>query len=143
MPRFCLVRRVASRCVALRCVAVNERHGTATYNSHYTATNFRGAWGEFSFILAQTAKDGELISTKTYNSIALTVLISIMINPLMLRYTLDVMADNAAELIETAKHDTEDTELGYMHPVYYCLQTRSKAGWGQQQVGVGGSAGVP
>ena len=44
------------------------------------------------------------------------------------------MADNAAELIETAKHDTEDAELGYMHPVYYCLQTRSKAGWGQQEL---------
>eukprot|EP00435_Cladocopium_sp_Y103_P067338 s475_g29.t2 len=85
-----------------------------------------GSWGEFSFILAVRALRGNLLSGKNYSALVLAVLISILICPTALRFVLSRSA------IEAKRKDTAWGETGVVHPVYYCVQTRSHALWGQQ-----------
>lgn len=92
-----------------------------------------GAWGEFSFILALKALRGNVITQKTYNSVVLAVLISVLTCPMVLRSTLARMAKRADLAIREATEDTADAEAGTLHSVYYCVQARSHARWGQQE----------
>jgi len=92
-----------------------------------------GAWGEFSFILAIRAKEARLIDATMYNSVVLAALLSVVVSPVALRRTLRWIETDAQQEIELAKHDTGADEIGKVHNVYYCLQTRSRAYWGQQE----------
>eukprot|EP00929_Paragymnodinium_shiwhaense_P100377 TRINITY_DN6264_c0_g1_i1.p1 TRINITY_DN6264_c0_g1~~TRINITY_DN6264_c0_g1_i1.p1 ORF type:complete len:691 (+),score=113.56 TRINITY_DN6264_c0_g1_i1:102-2075(+) len=91
-----------------------------------------GAWGEFSFILALSALDAELLSKQMYSSVVLAVLVSILICPMMLHRTLVLSRLSANADIDEAKQCTASSEIGELHSVYYCVQTRSHAYWGQQ-----------
>eukprot|EP00929_Paragymnodinium_shiwhaense_P100382 TRINITY_DN6264_c0_g2_i1.p1 TRINITY_DN6264_c0_g2~~TRINITY_DN6264_c0_g2_i1.p1 ORF type:complete len:663 (+),score=117.38 TRINITY_DN6264_c0_g2_i1:75-2063(+) len=91
-----------------------------------------GAWGEFSFILALSALDAGLFSKQVYSSIVLAVLMSILICPMMLQRTLVLSRRSANKDIDEAKQSTASSEIGELHSVYYCVQTRSHAYWGQQ-----------
>jgi len=92
-----------------------------------------GAWGEFSFILAIKARDGNLIHKSMYDAVVLAVLMSVVLCPMALRQTLSRIAAGAQDEIDQAKKETGADQVGEMHNVYYCLQTRSKAVWGQQE----------
>ena len=91
-----------------------------------------GEWGEFSFIIATLAFDGGVISKEYYNAIILAVSISIIVSPLMLERTLERTAKHAENEIRKAMEETSSEEIGKRHNVFYCLQTRSHARWGQQ-----------
>eukprot|EP00930_Biecheleria_cincta_P070208 TRINITY_DN57857_c0_g1_i1.p1 TRINITY_DN57857_c0_g1~~TRINITY_DN57857_c0_g1_i1.p1 ORF type:complete len:681 (+),score=103.35 TRINITY_DN57857_c0_g1_i1:156-2045(+) len=91
-----------------------------------------GAWGEFSFILALRAKSVGIINITSYSALVLSVLISILVCPTVVRCALARTAKRAARQIAQAKSDTDVTETGKIHNVYYCLQTRSRATWGEQ-----------
>ncbi|CAL1138991.1 unnamed protein product [Cladocopium goreaui] len=91
-----------------------------------------GSWGEFSFILAVRALRGNLLSGENYSALVLAVLISILICPTALRFVLSRSEKEAKRCIQEAKKDTAWDETGVAHPVYYCIQTRSHALWGQQ-----------
>lgn len=92
-----------------------------------------GAWGEFSFILAIQAKQSGLIDKVMYDSVVLAVLLSVVLSPMALRRTLTWVATDAEQEIARARKDTGAAEIGKVHNVYYCLQTRSRACWGQQE----------
>jgi Kef-type K+ transport system membrane component KefB len=91
-----------------------------------------GEWGEFSFIIATLAFDGGVIDKEYYNAIILAVSISIIVSPLMLERTLERTAKHAEKAIKKAMEETSTEEIGKRHNVFYCLQTRSHARWGQQ-----------
>lgn len=103
-----------------------------TKNEFLTLSFAWGSWGEFSFILALRAVRGNLLEGRNYSSLVLAVLISIIICPTALRCVLTRSAREANACIELAKHETDVCEEGKVHNVYYCLQTRSCAQWGQQ-----------
>ncbi|CAE7174733.1 gerT [Symbiodinium pilosum] len=103
-----------------------------TKNEFLTLSFAWGSWGEFSFILALRAVRGNLLDGKNYSALVLAVLISIIICPTALRCVLTRSAREANACIELAKHETDACEAGMVHCVYYCLQTRSCAQWGQQ-----------
>jgi len=91
-----------------------------------------GEWGEFSFIIATLAFEGEVIDKEQFSAVILAVTISIIVSPLLLRQTLQRTAKHAEKDIEQAIDDTSESEVGKRHNVFYCLQTRSHARWGQQ-----------
>merc|ERR1712048_1379675 len=61
---------------------------------------------------------------------------------MLLNRTLMRMKSHAEKEIDEAKHDTADAEIGKVHNVYYCLQTRSHARWGQQEALLSGIQAV-
>lgn len=91
-----------------------------------------GEWGEFSFIIATLAFEGDLIDKEWYSAIILAVSISIIVSPLLLERNLERIAKHAEKAIENAMEETSSGEIGKRHNVFYCLQTRSHARWGQQ-----------
>lgn len=91
-----------------------------------------GSWGEFSFILALRALRGNLLTGENYSTLVLAVLISILICPTALRFVLSRSEIEAKRCIQEAKNETACSEMGVVHSVYYCVQTRSHAQWGQQ-----------
>jgi Kef-type K+ transport system membrane component KefB len=106
------------------------------------------AEGEFAFVIAVFAVDGELISKDLYASVVLAVLISTIIPPFLLRFTIayynrkgEEAVEQAAEEEEKRKHDldsfTEPTVDDELHQtiknqsaVFLCIQTQSDAKWG-------------
>ncbi|CAJ1377871.1 unnamed protein product [Effrenium voratum] len=103
-----------------------------TLNEFLTLSFAWGSWGEFSFILALRAMRGNLLEGQDYSALVLAVLISILVCPTALRCVLSRSEQEAKKNIEEAKNDTASCEAGMVHSVYYCLQTRSHAQWGQQ-----------
>ncbi|CAK9074827.1 Putative Na(+)/H(+) antiporter GerT [Durusdinium trenchii] len=93
-----------------------------------------GSWGEFSFILALRAVRGNLLSGESYSALVLAVLISILICPTVLRVVLTRREIEAKRRIEEAKRlgRTLKPNAQRNEAVYFCVQTRSRAQWGQQ-----------
>eukprot|EP00546_Thalassionema_frauenfeldii_P006805 CAMPEP_0178918316 /NCGR_PEP_ID=MMETSP0786-20121207/13764_1 /TAXON_ID=186022 /ORGANISM="Thalassionema frauenfeldii, Strain CCMP 1798" /LENGTH=795 /DNA_ID=CAMNT_0020592023 /DNA_START=236 /DNA_END=2623 /DNA_ORIENTATION=- len=86
------------------------------------------AEGEFAFIIAVYAFDEKLIGKTTYSSIVLAVLLSTIIPPFALRYTIHLYNKKAAEKVkELAQEEnnniTKDSK-------FWCLQTQSESKWG-------------
>ena len=63
----------------------------------------QAAEGEFAFVIAVFAKDQDLISADLYASIVLAVLISTIIPPFALRFTLSYYNKIAARMIKQAE----------------------------------------
>ena len=63
----------------------------------------QAAEGEFAFVIAVFAKDQDLISADLYASIVLAVLISTIIPPFALRFTLSYYNKIAAKMIKQAE----------------------------------------
>jgi hypothetical protein len=90
------------------------------------------SWGEFAFVLATTAVQLDVIDHSTFSSIVLAVMLSILINPFLLRLTLARYKREAEKQIETAKTEAESKDAMAQFPVYFCIQTLSDAMWGGQ-----------
>jgi predicted Kef-type K+ transport protein len=110
------------------------------------------AEGEFAFVLAVFAVEAEIISKDLYASVVLAVLISTIIPPFLLRFTIsyynkkgEEAVKKAAEEEEIRKHDLDvytqttgasstDEELvqGIKNQttVFLCIQTQSESKWG-------------
>ncbi|CAB9502149.1 Cation/H(+) antiporter [Seminavis robusta] len=107
------------------------------------------AEGEFAFVIAVYSVDNELISKDLYASVVLAVLISTVIPPFALRFTISYYNKKAEEAVQQAvkeemnrNHDLESTvdepdrahklEEGIRNKsaVFLCIQTQSSASWG-------------
>lgn len=108
------------------------------------------AEGEFAFVIAVFAVDGGLISKNLYASVVLAVLLSTIIPPFLLRFTIsyynkkgEEAVEKAAEEEEHRKHDLEvltqstgDLDEDFVQgiknetTVFLCIQTQSDSKWG-------------
>lgn len=111
------------------------------------------AEGEFAFVIAVFAVDDGLISKDLYASVVLAVLISTIIPPFLLRFTISYYNKKAEARVEEAaqkemerKHDLDTltvTGTGTSHEakqfvdgikkqttVFLCIQTQSDSKWG-------------
>jgi len=116
------------------------------------------AEGEFAFVIAVFAVDAGLIDTKTYSSIVLAVLLSTIIPPFLLRYTIQKYNNRAQEAVRQAaelemfrNHDLESqlSQVESQHEmtktqrnetlvsdiknktvIFLCIQTQSQSRWG-------------
>ena len=107
------------------------------------------AEGEFAFVIAVFGVDNGLIDKDLYASIVLAVLISTIIPPFALRFTISYYNKKAEEAVKRVvqdemrrKHDLESTieapdreqvlEEGIRNKtaVFLCIQTQSQASWG-------------
>ena len=109
------------------------------------------AEGEFAFVIAVFAVDGGLIHKDLYASIVLAVLLSTIIPPFLLRFTIsyynkkgEEAVEKAAEEEEQRKHDLDAKTVSTGHSkeeelvagiknnttVFLCIQTQSDSKWG-------------
>jgi predicted Kef-type K+ transport protein len=110
------------------------------------------AEGEFAFVLAVFAVEAELISKDLYASVVLAVLISTIIPPFLLRFTISYYNKKGEEAVKEAaaeedlrKHDLDSRSQIFGAPnadielvegiknqttVFLCIQTQSESKWG-------------
>ena len=107
------------------------------------------AEGEFAFVIAVFGVDNGLIDKDLYASVVLAVLISTIIPPFALRFTISYYNKKAEETVKQAvkdemkrKHDLESIvdepdhnqvlEEGIRNKsaVFLCIQTQSESSWG-------------
>jgi Kef-type K+ transport system membrane component KefB len=108
------------------------------------------AEGEFAFVIAVFSVDGGLISKDLYASVVLAVLLSTIIPPFLLRFTISYYNKKGEEAVEKAaeeegkrKHDLDaytqstgsiEDELAQgikdHTTVFLCIQTQSESRWG-------------
>lgn len=107
------------------------------------------AEGEFAFVIAVFGVDNGLIDPDLYASVVLAVLISTIVPPFLLRFTINYYNKKAEETIKQTvqsemkrKHDLESTidepdreqqlEEGIRNHtvVFLCIQTQSESTWG-------------
>jgi len=135
-----------------------------TQHKHFTGTHLRdclitgfsmAAEGEFAFVIAVFSVDNELISEDLYASVVLAVLISTIIPPFLLRFTIGYYNKRAEEAVRKLadeelkrQHDLhdegkEDGELSETEraeqlagaikserAVFMCIQAQAMAKWG-------------
>jgi hypothetical protein len=131
-----------------------------TQTKRFTGLHFRdclitgfslAAEGEFAFVIAVFAVDSGLIDVETYSSIVLAVLLSTIIPPFALRYTIGWYNKKAEEAVQkaaeeemTRRHDLdsfvevtaaqrdEQLRAGIRNQtvVFLCVQTQSESRWG-------------
>eukprot|EP00538_Stauroneis_constricta_P004518 CAMPEP_0119546592 /NCGR_PEP_ID=MMETSP1352-20130426/944_1 /TAXON_ID=265584 /ORGANISM="Stauroneis constricta, Strain CCMP1120" /LENGTH=831 /DNA_ID=CAMNT_0007591311 /DNA_START=186 /DNA_END=2681 /DNA_ORIENTATION=- len=108
------------------------------------------AEGEFAFVIAVFAVDQELIGEELYASVVLAVLLSTIIPPFLLRFTIsyynkkaeDVVAQAAKEEMDR-QHDLDTissttasspaeliASIKNKSSVFLCIQTQSESSWG-------------
>lgn len=104
------------------------------------------AEGEFAFVIAVFGVDQGLIDKETYSSIVLAVLLSTIVPPFLLRYTINKYnalakdrVRDAAKLeanrnnsdVEKGRHNEDLAECIMNHTaVFMCIQTQSQSAWG-------------
>lgn len=111
------------------------------------------AEGEFAFVIAVFSVDNGLIDKDLYASVVLAVLISTIIPPFLLRFTISHYKKKAEEELrklaesemekhheleaETATSGASDTrqdtlvgEIRSQRAVFFCIQTQSQSKWG-------------
>ncbi|KAL1495156.1 hypothetical protein AB1Y20_017021 [Prymnesium parvum] len=64
------------------------------------------AWGEFAFITATTARAEGIIDQKTFSAVILAVVISVVVSPILLRWTIVRSSRHAVASIEAAAQST-------------------------------------
>lgn len=96
------------------------------------------AEGEFAFVIAAFAVDKDLIDKDLYSSIVLAILLSTIIAPFSLRFTITYFNKRAMAAVVSAEKemttrngDEELTqEINAGTAVFYCINTTSHAAWG-------------
>ncbi|GAX13284.1 hypothetical protein FisN_17Hh224 [Fistulifera solaris] len=100
------------------------------------------AEGEFAFVIAVFSVDSGLISEKLYASVVLAILISTVIPPFALRFTISYYNKRAEKMIEKIANDEmernhllegEETlvqQIQLKRAVFLCIQTQSLGRWG-------------
>jgi len=97
------------------------------------------AEGEFAFLLAVFAVSNDLITPDLYASIVLAVLMSTIIAPFLLRFTIArfnkdmesrLIASSDEQATDSPSKETEQTKPA--RSIFYCIQTKSKPAWGIQ-----------
>lgn len=101
------------------------------------------AEGEFAFVIAVFAVGDGLIDKSLYAKVVLAVLLSTIIPPFLLRFTIsyynkkgEEAVENAAKEEEKRRHglQPEDADIvsGILHgsTIFLCIQTQSESTWG-------------
>jgi len=111
------------------------------------------AEGEFAFVIAVFSVENELIDADTYASVVLAVLLSTIIPPFLLRFTISYYHKKAEQELQDLaneemdrKHQLEDggydslsnedqehklvDEITKRRAVFLCIQTQSESAWG-------------
>lgn len=102
------------------------------------------AEGEFAFVIAVFAVDAGLIDKELYASVVLAVLLSTIVPPFLLRFTISYYNKKGQESVERAAAEEEmrkhilgsDVESSLVQgiknksTVFLCIQTQSEARWG-------------
>jgi hypothetical protein len=138
-----------------------------TQSKHFTGLHLRdclitgfsmAAEGEFAFVIAVFAVDNELINKDLYASVVLAVLLSTIIPPFLLKFTIGYYNRQAHETVRKLaneemelQHDLESEqaepadlegiskeereaklagEIRNQRAVFLCIQTQSEASWG-------------
>jgi len=71
------------------------------------------AWGEFAFILATTSKAEGILDEKQFSTITMAVLLSVIVGPICLSYSISLSKKRAAhmQLTEPMLHDASNSEI--------------------------------
>mmetsp|Transcript_4623 Transcript_4623/g.6221 ORF Transcript_4623/g.6221 Transcript_4623/m.6221 type:complete len:397 (+) Transcript_4623:234-1424(+) len=88
------------------------------------------AEGEFAFVIAVYAADQEIITEKTYASVVLAILLSTVIAPFCLRYTITTYASHKESKVAEMEALTPESDNKSKAPLFLCIQTQSLASWG-------------
>ena len=97
------------------------------------------AEGEFAFVIAAFSVDAGLIDTKLYSSIVLAILLSTIIAPFSLRFTINHFNKKAQREVEEAEglvkgqgNIDDELKAGILEgsTVFFCVNTTSHAAWG-------------
>jgi Kef-type K+ transport system membrane component KefB len=100
------------------------------------------AEGEFAFVIAVFSVDSGLISEKLYASVVLAILISTVIPPFALRFTISYYNRRAEKMIEKIANDEMERnhllegeeslvqQIQLKRAVFLCIQTQSLGRWG-------------
>lgn len=97
------------------------------------------AEGEFAFVIAVFAVEEELITQDVYASVVLAVLLSTILPPFLLRFTIGYYKNKAEEDLKQLannemklNHNLENLlgEIENERAVFLCIQTQSEARWG-------------
>jgi len=101
------------------------------------------AEGEFAFVIAAFAVDNELIDKDLYSSIVLAILLSTIIAPFSLRFTISYFNKKALAAIKQVEDEMKivatgpggldavlTTGIKEGTTVFYCINTTSHAAWG-------------
>ena len=110
-------------------------------------------WGEFTFILANKARRLDIMDDKTFSSIIVAALLSIITTPYLLRYTLDnynksqrtkinkVKNEGCQQITLQNKHgeckeiSISHTHFGSeLHPIYFVIDIKSFGLYGQSDL---------
>mmetsp|Transcript_19429 Transcript_19429/g.45207 ORF Transcript_19429/g.45207 Transcript_19429/m.45207 type:complete len:791 (-) Transcript_19429:359-2731(-) len=121
---------------------------TGTHMRDCLITGFSmAAEGEFAFVIAVFGVDSGLISKELYSSIVLAVLLSTIVPPFLLRFTIsyynrraEAEVRRAAEMEALRKNDVEQGGdkreddlrecIASGTAMFFCIQTQSDAAWG-------------
>eukprot|EP01083_Nonionella_stella_P290510 988465_1 len=86
------------------------------------------AWGEFAFIIATASFSEGTIDKESFSSVLLAVLLSVIISPYLLSFTISYYEKAAQRNMDAKLAKYEDTNL---HPVYFAINTKARGQWGQ------------
>ena len=119
-----------------------------TQSKKFTGTHLRdclivgcsmAAEGEFAFVIAAFAVDKKIINEELYSSIVLAILLSTIIAPFSLRFTMSHFNKRALQEIELAEgmhkeggNVESQLKSGILDGtvVFFCINTTSHAAWG-------------
>jgi Kef-type K+ transport system membrane component KefB len=115
-----------------------------TQSKNYTGNHLRdclivgcsmAAEGEFAFVIAAFSVDKGLIGEDLYSSIVLAILLSTIIAPFSLRFTISYFNKRAlaeVEMAEAMQSPTASLADGILEgtTVFFCINTTSHAAWG-------------
>jgi hypothetical protein len=94
------------------------------------------AEGEFALVIAVFSVNAGLISLKLYSSIVLSILLSTIFPPFMLRFTINYYRKKSEKAIQQAVDEEAAKDDGLLEniikqsTVFLCIQTQSESRWG-------------
>jgi len=91
------------------------------------------AWGEFAFIISTYAHEHHIITHDEYSSVVLAVLLSVVISPVLLSLVISYYDKKAKVTISEIKTDISNPGVSGDQQVYYCVDIKTGAAWGQQK----------
>ena len=93
------------------------------------------AEGEFAFVIAVFAVANDMISQELYASVVLAVLVSTVIGPFFLRYTISYFNKQIESAVYGESADALlEKELRENTAIFYCIQIKSAPAWGIQTI---------
>lgn len=149
--RVCFVAAVCIHSYSLLMYTVGFMVPNFTQSRSFTEFHLRdclitgfsmAAEGEFAFVIAVFAVDTGLIGEELYASIVLAVLLSTIVPPFALRFTISYYNKRAEQLIEKIANDemerlhlledegTLAEQIQQKRAVFLCIQTQSLGRWG-------------